>query len=57
MPIATSSADFFRRNICRRAVDADTRARARRAWQPLIVCEQCVITGSDGGRPAVTVVG
>ena len=32
----------FRCDVCRRLVDEETRARARRAWQPLIVCEKCL---------------
>jgi hypothetical protein len=32
----------FRCDVCRRLVDEETRARAQRAWQPLIVCEKCV---------------
>jgi len=32
----------FRCDVCRRLVDADTRDRARRAWQPLIICEGCL---------------
>jgi len=32
----------FRCDVCRRLVDEDTRARARRAWQPLIICDWCL---------------
>jgi hypothetical protein len=32
----------YRCDICRRPVDLDTDARARRGWQPLVVCERCV---------------
>ena len=32
----------FRCELCRRPVDDETRARARRAWQPLIVCNRCL---------------
>ena len=32
----------FRCDVCRRLVDEDTRDRARRAWQPLIICEGCL---------------
>jgi hypothetical protein len=34
--------DLYRCDLCHRAVDPDTRARARRAWQPLIICDRCV---------------
>jgi len=34
--------DLYRCALCHRSVDADTRSRARRAWQPLIICEPCV---------------
>jgi len=34
--------DLCRCDLCHRAVDADTRERARRAWQPLIICDRCV---------------
>jgi hypothetical protein len=32
----------FRCDVCRRVVDDETRDRARRAWQPLIICEGCL---------------
>ncbi len=32
----------FRCDLCRRLVDGDTRERARRAFQPLIICEGCL---------------
>jgi hypothetical protein len=32
----------FRCDLCRRPVDTDTSERARQAWQPLVICEQCV---------------
>jgi hypothetical protein len=34
--------NLYRCDLCHRAVDADTRDRARRAWQPLIICERCI---------------
>ena len=34
--------DLYRCDLCHMTVDADTRARARRAWQPLIICDRCV---------------
>jgi hypothetical protein len=36
------AADLYRCDLCHRGVDADTRERARRAWQPLIICERCI---------------
>ena len=35
-------ADPIRCDLCRRTVDAETRERARWAFQPLIICETCV---------------
>ncbi|HEY7598323.1 MAG TPA: hypothetical protein VH741_00225 [Candidatus Limnocylindrales bacterium] len=29
-------------DLCRRAVDRDTRERARWAFQPLVICDSCV---------------
>lgn len=29
-------------DLCRRPVDIETDSRARRSWQPLVVCERCV---------------
>ncbi len=34
--------DLFRCDLCQREVDVETRERARRAWQLLIICERCV---------------
>ena len=34
--------ELYRCDLCHRSVDADTRDRARRAWQPLIICERCI---------------
>jgi hypothetical protein len=43
----------FRCDLCRRRVDDDLRARARRSWEPLIICDTCLReAGSDDGRPA-----
>jgi hypothetical protein len=39
----------FRCDVCRRLVDEDTCDRARRAWQPLIICEGCL---RDAEEPA-----
>ena len=38
---STGESDGYRCSLCQRTVDADTRDRARHAWQPLIVCERC----------------
>lgn len=38
----TNSAELYRCDLCHRGVDPDTRDRARRAWQPLIICERCI---------------
>jgi hypothetical protein len=49
---------LYRCDLCHRAVDSDTRDRARRAWQPLIICERCIrdadvqSSGSRGMAPA-----
>jgi hypothetical protein len=32
----------YRCDICRRPVDSEIAGRARRGWQPLVVCERCV---------------
>ena len=37
-----NSQDRYRCDLCRAAVDTETRERARRAWQPLIICDRCV---------------
>jgi hypothetical protein len=49
--------ELCRCDLCHRAVDADTRDRARRAWQPLIICERCIREADDqysGSRPMET---
>jgi hypothetical protein len=45
----------FRCDLCRRPVDTDTSERARHAWQPLVICEQCVREADtkSPGRQAV----
>lgn len=40
----------YRCDICRRSVDVDTDSRARRGWQPLVVCERCVREAQTSGR-------
>ncbi len=30
-------------DLCHRSVDEATRDRARRVWQPLIICEPCIL--------------
>jgi hypothetical protein len=50
----TNSAAIYRCDLCHRGVDADTRDRARRAWQPLIICERCIRDADEqlsGSRP------
>jgi hypothetical protein len=37
-----SDTTFYRCDICRRPVDVEINGRARRGWQPLVVCERCV---------------
>jgi len=49
--------DGYRCSLCQRTVDADTRDRARHAWQPLIVCERCFFateTMPDRDKPSFT---
>jgi hypothetical protein len=50
MPNMNIVREFFRCDLCHRSVDADTQARARRAWQPLVICELCVRDAQDA-RP------
>lgn len=33
---------LYRCDLCHGAVDEKTRDRARRVWQPLIICEPCI---------------
>jgi len=42
----------FRCDLCRRRVDDDLRARARRSWEPLIICDTCLLEAGSDGRPA-----
>ena len=37
-----SANELYCCDLCHRSVDADTRDRARRVWQPLIICEPCI---------------
>ena len=32
----------FRCELCRRRVEDDLRSRARRGWQPLVICDVCL---------------
>jgi hypothetical protein len=32
----------FRCELCRRRVDDDQRTRARRSWEPLVICDTCL---------------
>jgi hypothetical protein len=34
--------EIYRCDLCHQSVDAEMRDRARRVWQPLIICERCV---------------
>jgi hypothetical protein len=34
---------IYRCDLCHGTVDAETRDRARRVWQPLIICDGCVL--------------
>jgi hypothetical protein len=45
-----SETTFYRCDICRRAVDIEINGRARRGWQPLVVCERCVREAQTNGR-------
>ncbi len=38
----------FRCDLCRRRVDDDLRARARRSWEPLIICDTCLREADPG---------
>ena len=40
----------FRCDICRRPVDSDIENRARRGWQPLVVCERCIREAQTSAR-------
>jgi hypothetical protein len=45
-----SESPGYRCDICRRQVDHEIADRARRGWQPLVVCEDCVREAQTGGR-------
>ncbi len=47
----TYASELYRCDLCRGVVDADTRERARHAWQPMIICERCFVEA----RPPVKV--
>jgi hypothetical protein len=40
----------YRCDLCRRPVDLETDSRARRGWQPLVVCDRCVREAQTSGR-------
>lgn len=41
----------FRCELCRRQVDDDQSARAKRSWEPLIICDRCLLhAGSIDNR-------
>ena len=44
------TAELYRCDLCRRPVDDELRARARRGWQPLIICDRCVREAADSAR-------
>jgi hypothetical protein len=44
------TAELYRCDLCRHPVDAELRARARRGWQPLIICDRCVRGAADSTR-------
>jgi hypothetical protein len=50
----TLSTHLYRCDLCHRRVDAELRARARRGWQPLIICERCIRDASGTLRSAAT---
>jgi DNA-directed RNA polymerase subunit RPC12/RpoP len=45
-----SEMSAYRCDICRQPVDLETDDRARRGWQPLVVCERCVREAQTAGR-------
>jgi hypothetical protein len=45
-----SETSAYRCDICRRRVDHEIDNRARRGWQPLVVCEPCVREAQTSGR-------
>jgi len=46
----TMETEIYRCDLCHRSVDADTRRRARQVWQPMIICERCIITNDTPQR-------
>jgi hypothetical protein len=46
---------LFRCDLCHHPVDAELRARARRGWQPLIICDRCIRRAADVSRPTAGV--
>jgi len=50
MQSSHSEISAYRCDICRRRVDHETDDRARRGWQPLVVCESCVRDAEASGR-------
>ena len=51
-----TSSELYRCDLCHRPVDAELRARARRAWQPLIICDRCIRdAGAATRQPMETV--
>jgi hypothetical protein len=51
----TLSTELYRCDLCHRPVDAELRARARRGWQPLIICDRC-IRDASGTTPSAAIV-
>lgn len=47
--------ELYRCNLCHRPVDEELRARARRGWQPLIICDRCVREAADSVRAATLI--
>jgi hypothetical protein len=39
--------EIYRCDLCHRSVDADMRQRARRLWQPMIICERCIVAADS----------
>jgi hypothetical protein len=43
----------FRCDLCRRRVDEELFARARRGWEPLVICDACLRDAAPSdNRPA-----
>jgi hypothetical protein len=45
-----SESTGYRCDICRRTVDHDVENRARRGWQPLVICDRCVREAQTSAR-------